>query len=49
MEPLCEYQSRRAEWLAKQTLFGRQFVLIGNWRLGLSGCGVWSATLYNRC
>jgi hypothetical protein len=34
-DPLPEYEARRAAWLAKQALFGRQFILIGNGRLAI--------------
>jgi hypothetical protein len=35
LDPLPEYEARRAAWLAKQALFQRQFILIGNWRLAI--------------
>jgi len=36
MEPLPEYEARRAAWLAKQSLLQREFIRLGNARLGLA-------------
>jgi MutS domain V len=34
--PLEEYAARQAKWRARQALSQRQFIRIGNWRLGLA-------------
>ena len=36
MEPLPEYEARRAAWLAQDKRFDRQFILLGNWRLAVA-------------
>jgi len=35
-EPFPEYEARHAAWLAKDKLFHRQFILLGNWRLAVA-------------
>jgi hypothetical protein len=35
MDVAAEYEKRRANWLVKQAVFDRQFILLGNWRLAV--------------
>src|ERR1700761_2157618 len=45
MDPLQEYTARRDRRLAEESLLGRQFIKIGNWRLALAGIAVLLAWL----
>jgi hypothetical protein len=45
IDPLPEYEARRARWLGKQALFDRQFISIGNARLAIALAAVLMACL----
>ncbi len=45
VDPLPEYEARRAAWLAKQALFDRQFISLGNARLAVAIAAVLLAWL----
>jgi len=38
--PLAHYEKRRAEWLTRKAILERQFIVIGNWRLGVGAMAV---------